>query len=164
MGGRNQRKLRGGIQQYYGVKKFMGKRQVGRGTSPYGNVKECTTILYHTNSAAKTLPLHSLSCPSDSPHFTIPLPYSSIHAPCTATFPPGTSVTGMWFLAGTTSSPQWGGGGETEIIKTEVFHIQLNSVFHTCQGLYLKILNFSLSCGQRFAPIECGHLEASIKQ
>lgn len=48
MGGRKQRKLRGGTWYYCGVKKLMGKRQVGRGTSPSGNVEECTTILYHT--------------------------------------------------------------------------------------------------------------------
>lgn len=116
----------------------------------------------------RPLPLYSLSCPSDSPYCSFPLPYSSLHPPCTTTFPPGTSVTGMWFLAGITRSPQWGDGRQrektTETIKTQVFDIQLNSVLHTCQGLYLKILHSSLFSGQRFVPIECGHLEASNKQ
>lgn len=85
----------------------MGKRQVGRGTSPSGNVKECTTILYHTNSRAKTPTLIFSLLPIRA----LPLPYSSIHAPCTTAFPAETSVTGLWLLEGTTSSPQRGGMG-----------------------------------------------------
>lgn len=146
----------------------MGKRQVDRGTSPYENVKECTTILYHINSEAKTPSLTFSLLPVRSPtlHNSSAILLNSCSLYCHI---PSQNISNRNVVPSRyyQLSPK-GGWGQTkkttETIKTEVFHIQLHSVFHTCRGLYLKILNFSLSRGQRLAPIECGHLEASIKQ
>lgn len=114
------------------------------------------------NSGAKTPTLIFSLLPIRA----VPLPYSSIHAPCTTAFPAETSVTGLWFLEGTTCSSQRGGWeaeGEDNRDNQNWGLPHTILCFTLVRGYIWKSLAFHFPV-VRFVPIECGHLEASIKQ